>query len=121
MGRSTAAVRNGFDLRTNRVLWLWFANRFFPSLGNHDWDPGNISAYTATNNGSSLLTATVTVTSTANGCTGPAQTFTVTVNPTPTVNTVTNRTHCIGDSAADCAVIRPLRAQDPSKCDITQK
>ncbi|PVY41678.1 Ig-like domain-containing protein [Pontibacter virosus] len=44
---------------------------------------GNIGAYTAKNTGTTAVTATVTVRATANNCQGPAQTFSVTVNPTP--------------------------------------
>src|SRR5262249_24440252 len=42
---------------------------------------GNIAAYTALNTGITPVVATVSVTAAANGCTGPAKTFTVTVNP----------------------------------------
>src|SRR6185369_6493067 len=55
---------------------------------------GDIGAYTAANAGTTPVTATVTVTPTANGCLGAPSTFTVTVNPTATVTTIANRTHC---------------------------
>ncbi len=54
----------------------------FGSSGN-----GNIASYTATNATSAIVTATITVTPHVNGCTGESKSFTVTVNPTPTVNT----------------------------------
>jgi gliding motility-associated-like protein len=41
-------------------------------------------------------TATVTVTPSENGCVGPAQTFTITVNPAPTVNQPNDVTVCGG-------------------------
>ncbi len=51
---------------------------------------GNLPAFTATNGGTTPVTATVTVTPTfANGgqsCSGASQTFTITVNPTPALN-----------------------------------
>jgi hypothetical protein len=55
---------------------------------------GNIGSYQAKNNTSVPVTATITVTPSANGCTGTAFEFTITVNPTPTVNTVTNQVYC---------------------------
>ena len=73
--------------------WTSTANAGFGTGGT-----GNIPAYTATNNGTSVVTATVTVTPhyTANAltCDGTPATFTVTVNPSPAVNAVSNVTYC---------------------------
>ena len=56
------------------------------------------------NSGSAPVTASITVTphytSSETTCDGPAKTFTITVNPTPTVNTVANRVHCLGNNGA---------------------
>ncbi|MCO5256894.1 MAG: right-handed parallel beta-helix repeat-containing protein [Lentimicrobium sp.] len=60
--------------------WTSTANVGFGTSGT-----GDIPTYTASNSGSSELVATISVTATVNGCTGPATTFTVTVNPTPVV------------------------------------
>jgi hypothetical protein len=60
---------------------------------------GNIPAYTATNNTNAPITATVSVTATINGCPGPARTFTITVKPSPTVNAITDKTYCNGESS----------------------
>ncbi|MDQ3049105.1 MAG: PKD domain-containing protein, partial [Bacteroidota bacterium] len=51
---------------------------------------GNTPSFTATNTSGSPVTSTVTVTPTVSGCTGPAVTYTITVNPIPviTVNSV---------------------------------
>ena len=53
---------------------------------------GNIGPFTATNTGTAPVTATVTVTphfaNSTVTCDGPAETFTITVNPTPNVTTV---------------------------------
>jgi hypothetical protein len=57
---------------------------------------GNIPSFTATNATTSPITATITVTPTANGCTGTATTFTITVNPTATVNSISNKAYCAG-------------------------
>jgi hypothetical protein len=46
---------------------------------------GNIS-FTAANTGATAITATITVTPSANGCTGTPRTFTITVNPSGTVS-----------------------------------
>ena len=42
---------------------------------------------------------TITVTPSANGCDGTPVTFTITVNPTPTVNPVANQVHCVGSGS----------------------
>ncbi|MFB0904315.1 MAG: PKD domain-containing protein, partial [Nonlabens sp.] len=55
---------------------------------------GNINPFTLTNTGTTVLTATITVTPSLNGCSGPAKTFTITVNPEATVNTVSNSVLC---------------------------
>jgi len=67
-----------------------------PSIGLAGTGTGNIAGFTATNTGNAPVTATIMVTPGANGCTGPTQNFTITVNPTPTVNTVTSQTVCNG-------------------------
>src|SRR5258708_13036968 len=51
---------------------------------------GNIASYSATNLTTAPVVVTVSVTATANGCVGPATTFTVTVNPTPPKTTLRN-------------------------------
>ena len=55
---------------------------------------GNISGFTATNTGSSPITSTITVTPSANGCTGTPSSYTITVNATPLVNVPANITVC---------------------------
>ncbi|HNW89910.1 MAG TPA: gliding motility-associated C-terminal domain-containing protein [Bacteroidales bacterium] len=57
---------------------------------------GNIAAFNATNPGTNPITATITVTPTANNCTGHDTTYTITVNPTPTVVVPGNITVCNG-------------------------
>ncbi|WP_345271553.1 beta strand repeat-containing protein, partial [Nibrella viscosa] len=61
---------------------------------------GNIASFTAVNAGVSPVVALLTVTGTANGCTGPATSFSVTVNPSPVVNSVNNLTVCNGASVS---------------------
>ncbi|MFV8349777.1 PKD-like domain-containing protein [Flavobacterium sp. GT2P42] len=57
---------------------------------------GNIAAFLATNSGATPISATITVIPTVNGCPGTANTYTITVNPTPTVTVPSNITVCNG-------------------------
>lgn len=59
---------------------------------------GNTPAFVATNNTSSPITSTVSVTPTANGCVGQPYTYTITVNPTPVANSLNNIVVCAGDT-----------------------
>ncbi|MCX6315157.1 MAG: hypothetical protein NTX08_10530, partial [Sphingobacteriales bacterium] len=61
---------------------------------------GNIASFIATNLGAVPVTATITVTPVAAGCAGIATSFTITVNPTATVNAVANQTLCTGLATA---------------------
>jgi hypothetical protein len=92
-GDAGAAINFSGAVTPTVYTWTSTANIGFGTSGT-----GNIAAYTATNSTSSPITATVTVTPSANGCTGSPTNFTVTVNPSPTVNSVSNRTHCNGDA-----------------------
>jgi gliding motility-associated-like protein len=57
-----------------------------PSIGLAASGTGNLPAFTAVNNGTTPVTANITVTpSNASGCTGTPQTFTITVNPSPII------------------------------------
>jgi hypothetical protein len=71
--------------------WTSSANIGFGTSGN-----GNIAAFTAINNGSSAVVATISVIATANSCPGIATTFTITVNPSPAVNAISNVSNCNG-------------------------
>lgn len=57
-----------------------------PSIGLAVAGTGNIPAFTAANNGLNPITATITITPSANGCTGSPVTFTITVNPPPAIS-----------------------------------
>lgn len=75
-----------------------------PSIGLAANGTGNIAAFTAVNTGLSPVTALITVTPVYSNagitCTGTAQTFTLVVNPTPTVNPVVSQTVCNGANTA---------------------
>ena len=76
--------------------WTSTANVGFGLSGTLD----HIPSFTATNTTNSPVTATVSVTATGSSCTGAATTFTVTVNPTPVVNSVTGQTYCSGGTGS---------------------
>lgn len=80
---------------TATYSWTSSANIGFGTSGN-----GNIPAFTATNNGNSIITATVSVTATINGCPGEPTVFNITVNPSPTMNLVSNLNYCNGGSGS---------------------
>jgi gliding motility-associated-like protein len=66
-----------------------------PSIGIPASGVGDIASFTATNTGSAAVTATITVTPSA-GCPGTPNSYTITVNPTPTVVVPANITVCDG-------------------------
>lgn len=60
---------------------------------------GNISFFTGTNSTSSPVTAVISVEPTLNGCTGPQNSYSITVNPLPFVNTFSTASSiCLGSS-----------------------
>jgi len=68
-----------------------------PNIGLPTNGSGNISSWTApANNTGADITGTIAVTPTLNGCTGSPMTFTVTINPTPTVTQISNVFACPG-------------------------
>jgi hypothetical protein len=76
--------------------YSWTNNNTAIGLGANG--TGNIASFTATNTGSSPITATIIVTPIFNNsgrnCNGPTKTFTITVNPTPTVVDQTDQVVC---------------------------
>ncbi|WP_345162680.1 PKD-like domain-containing protein [Pontibacter saemangeumensis] len=102
-GASGAAISFGSPVAGTTYSWTSSANVGFGLSGT-----GNIGAFTATNTTAAPVVATVTVTPSANGCPGTPQTFTVTVNPTPTVNTIASRTLCNGASGAAISFGSPV-------------
>jgi gliding motility-associated-like protein len=95
-GAQTASVN--FTGSSNGNTYFWTNNT--PSIGLLASGSGNIASFTATNNGNTPLTATITVTAQyLNGtqvCTGNAETFTITVNPSPIMVPTPNVTVCSG-------------------------
>ena len=67
-----------------------------PTIGLAASGTGDIAAFTAVNNTTSAIVATITVTPQANGCDGTPETFTITVQPTPSVDQQADITYCGG-------------------------
>ncbi|MBP6754665.1 MAG: gliding motility-associated C-terminal domain-containing protein, partial [Bacteroidia bacterium] len=62
---------------------------------------GNIPVFTPTNSTTAPIIATISIIATANGCSRVAETYTITVNPSPAVSfSPTNQTICSGDTSA---------------------
>lgn len=91
-GSATTAVN--FASTTAGSTFTWSNNT--PSIGLALNGTGNIPSFNGVNSGTTPVTATITVTASANGCPGPSSTFTIVVNPTPTVNALANQTVCAG-------------------------
>src|SRR5690606_14719863 len=64
------------------------------SIGLADSGSGDIASFTANNSTSAPVVANITVTPSANGCEGPSQSFTITVNPTPSVDDPADQIVC---------------------------
>ncbi|WP_345080369.1 beta strand repeat-containing protein, partial [Nemorincola caseinilytica] len=87
---STTAI--SFSGAVSGTVYNWTNNT--SSIGLATTGNTDIASFTAVNTGSTPVVATVTVTPTAAGCTGSSQTFTYTVNPTPTVSDPTDQSVC---------------------------
>ncbi len=61
---------------------------------------GDIASFNTVNTGTTVLTATIEVTPSTASCTGATESFTITVNPNPTVDAVTSQTLCTSDNTA---------------------
>lgn len=93
-GDPTVAIN--FTSATAGATFNWTNNTTSIGLGANG--PGNIASFNGVNNGTLPVTATITVIATANGCPGPAITFDITVNPTPTVDPIADQLLCEGDN-----------------------
>ena len=78
------------------------------ALGLPTSGTGNIASFVATNSGSTEITATITVTPLAEGCTGNPKDFDITVNPTPSVSaTPASQTICSGTAISQINISNP--------------
>ena len=101
-GSATAAVSFGTINTVGTTTYTWTNSA--PGIGLPASGSGDIAAFNATNNGTTPVVATVTVTPHFdNGsltCSGPSQSFTITVNPTGQVNVPADQLVCNGSSTA---------------------
>ena len=107
-GSATAAVN--FTGAVAGTVYNWTNTN--TTIGLAAAGTGNIASFVATNVTAVVQTATITVTPTyTNGgvtCTGTAISFTITVNPTPAVNTIANQTVCNGTATAAVTITGPV-------------
>ncbi|TCJ17737.1 T9SS type A sorting domain-containing protein [Flaviaesturariibacter flavus] len=109
-GSGTAAVN--FSGPLNGTSYSWTNSN--TSIGLAASGSGTINAFTAVNSGTNPQVATFTVTPFADGCSGIPASFTITVNPLPTVNAVSSQTVCNGASTAAVAFTGNLSGTDYS-------
>ncbi len=83
-GAATAAVNFTTDRTGGTTTYAWSNSN--TSIGLGASGTGNMPSFTATNGGTAPVTATITVTPSFEGCAGTPQSFTITVNPTPVLN-----------------------------------
>ncbi|WP_303923233.1 PKD-like domain-containing protein [Draconibacterium sediminis] len=81
---------------------------------------GNISAFTTVNNTDDPISTTITVTPSANGCDGPAKTFTVTIRPTLRAYISGNDTVCKNDPSPYITFTNPIGLPVTVTYDIKQ-
>lgn len=93
-GSNTTAIN--FGSVTPGATYDWVNNN--ATIGLAASGSGSIGAFAAVNNGTAVEVAQITVTATANGCSGPAENFTITVNPTPTVDAILDQELCDGSN-----------------------
>jgi hypothetical protein len=95
-GSPVSAITFGTTATGGTTTYAWTNNA--TSIGLSASGTGNIISFNGINTGTAPVTATITVTPTfTNGavsCVGTARTFTITVNPIPTVNAVTSIAFC---------------------------
>ena len=88
-----------------------------PAIGLANSGTGNIASFTGTNSGYAPLVGTITVTPSYTNafvtCTGPDKSFTITINPTDTMNTTPVDTLCNG--ATKPAVVFTSKATGGTK------
>ncbi len=102
----TTVVANTFASTTAGTTFTWSNSN--TGIGLAASGSTSLPSFTATNAGSTALTGTISVTPTASGCIGPVSTFTITINPTPTVTTVPPVTVCSGTAIPSVTLAGPV-------------
>ena len=93
-GVNTTAVTFASTFNVSGTTYNWTNSN--TSIGLAASGTGNIPAFTATNTTNANINGTITVTPTANGCNGTAQTFTITVRTVPNVVVPGDQTYATG-------------------------
>lgn len=96
-----ASTQIGFTGNILGTTYTWSSNT--TSIGITASGTNTIPSFTAINTGSTPIIAAITVTPSANGCIGIAKTFTITVNPTPTLNPIANLVKCNNTASGSIA------------------
>jgi gliding motility-associated-like protein len=91
-GASTTAIA----FTGTATTYNWTNSNIAIGLGSNG--TGNIASFVGTNTGTTPISGTITVTPVSGTCSGTAQTFTITINPTPTLTTPQDQTLCTGQS-----------------------
>lgn len=81
------------------TTYTWINNT--PSIGIGTSGSGDLPSFKAINAGTTPITATITVTpsfANTNSCSGTSIAFTITINPSAKVNTISNKTFCANDT-----------------------
>lgn len=104
---NTSTSTINFTSAGSGVTYSWTNSD--PSIGLAASGTGNnIPSFTAINPTTATVTATITVTPSANTCTGVPQTFTITVYPTPDVAFIGNQVVCNGALTAPVIFSGPV-------------
>lgn len=90
----TTVPESNFNSTPSGATYTWTNSN--TAIGLASSGSGNVPSFTAVNTGSSSISATITVTPTVNGCTGPSTTYTITINPLPKVTVPANYSVCAG-------------------------
>lgn len=88
------------------TVYTW--NNSTTSIGLAATGTGSIASFIGTNTGNTPVIATVSVTPSANGCTGTVKTYTIRVNPTPSMATVAGQVRCSGAQTAATNFTSPV-------------
>ncbi|MBL0057140.1 MAG: beta-propeller fold lactonase family protein [Chitinophagaceae bacterium] len=88
------------------VYFTWTNSQ--PSIGLSALGTGSIPSFTAINNGSGPVVATITITPQNGVCAGIQVSFTITVNPTPVINPIANQILCNGTGTLPVIITGPV-------------
>ncbi|NBT62973.1 MAG: hypothetical protein EBT02_14515, partial [Planctomycetia bacterium] len=94
VGQTTSTVTFASDFNVSGTTYSWTNTNTNIGLGVSG--TGNISGFTAANTTTSNISGTITVTPSADGCTGTTQSMLITVKPKPTATISGTTTICSG-------------------------